>query len=231
MFFFPWEGMVRMKYTVDRAEVRRYMGLRGHTEDTAVERLIDKAIEIVQAAAVPKHVCREASFSLQSDAVLFSNQTVRSSSLRAYLDNCSQAVAFAATLGSEVDRIITKDSILHPALAVAEQAAATSLLESYSDACCLKLELPFLARGLHFKPRFSPGYADCPLDSQELLLAYLDAYKRIGLTLTDHCMMTPIKSISAWIGVSDEESSCTGHGCAMCSKTNCDFRNEEISNE
>ena len=51
--------------------------------------------------------------------------------------------------------------------------------------------------------RFSPGYGDLPLALQEELLAAVEAGKRIGLATTQGHMLTPMKSVSAIIGLQD----------------------------
>ena len=52
--------------------------------------------------------------------------------------------------------------------------------------------------------RFSPGYGDFDLKYQKDILEYLDANKKIGISLTDSLMMIPTKSITAIIGIKRE---------------------------
>ena len=51
--------------------------------------------------------------------------------------------------------------------------------------------------------RFSPGYGDLPLSLQEELLSAVEAGKRIGLATTAGYMLTPMKSVTAIIGLQD----------------------------
>ena len=51
--------------------------------------------------------------------------------------------------------------------------------------------------------RFSPGYGDRPLSMQDDLLAAVEAGKRIGLATTQGHMLTPMKSVTAIIGLQD----------------------------
>ena len=53
--------------------------------------------------------------------------------------------------------------------------------------------------------RYSPGYGDLPLSLQKDLLATLEAGKRIGLSVTESNMLTPLKSVTAIIGLRDIE--------------------------
>jgi cobalamin-dependent methionine synthase I len=49
--------------------------------------------------------------------------------------------------------------------------------------------------------RFSPGYGDLPLEFQKTVFLLLNPEKYIGLTLSESLLMTPIKSVSAIIGI------------------------------
>ena len=49
--------------------------------------------------------------------------------------------------------------------------------------------------------RFSPGYGDLSMNTIEDIIAILNAQKRIGLSVTRSLMMTPIKSVTAILGI------------------------------
>ena len=52
--------------------------------------------------------------------------------------------------------------------------------------------------------------------------------KEIGVTLTDSLLMTPAKSVTALIGMSETEQACPVHGCAACPMGgDCAYRREE----
>ena len=53
----------------------------------------------------------------------------------------------------------------------------------------------------------------------------LDTPRRIGLTVTDSCMLAPMKSVTAVIGIAETEGS-TAEGCEDCDKQNCGFRRQ-----
>jgi len=55
------------------------------------------------------------------------------------------------------------------------------------------------------KPRFSPGYGDLPLETQREIFDVLDCSRRIGLMLNDSLLMSPTKSVTAFVGVGGEE--------------------------
>ena len=56
------------------------------------------------------------------------------------------------------------------------------------------------------RPRFSPGYGDFPLEFQKDIFNLLSPNKRIGLTLNNSLLMSPTKSVTAVVGIVDEEN-------------------------
>lgn len=213
---------------IDRQEVCRYLGVRGAHPDKALSELIDRAIDNVTKAASPRCVSRTMPASVKDGVVTVGALAIRSADLARHLDACDEVIVFGATLGSGVDRLLQRDTLMAPALAVTEQAAAAALMEMYADERCRDLASPYEETGRWLRPRYSPGYGDFSLEYQPLLLQLLDANKRIGLTATAAHMLTPMKSITALIGVSTQKRACYTGGCAMCGKRDCLFRKEEI---
>ena len=78
--------------------------------------------------------------------------------------------------------------------------------------------------GYYIRPRFSPGYGDFDIAHQDMILRMLDTAKKIGLTLTGGNMLTPSKSVTAVIGLSETETSCHIKGCEACQKKDCAYR-------
>ena len=51
------------------------------------------------------------------------------------------------------------------------------------------------------KPRFSPGFGDLSLENQKKIFSFLRCSQQIGLTLNDSLVMSPEKSVTAFIGL------------------------------
>ena len=100
---------------------------------------------------------------------------------------------FCGTLGPNVDRAIRKHR-LHPSLALVWDAVGTAAIEQLCDDFCSHLPKPQ-------RPRFSPGYGDLPLETQGPLLQLLEAERLLGVGLTDSLLMTPTKSVTAFVGL------------------------------
>lgn len=76
--------------------------------------------------------------------------------------------------------------------------------------------------------RFSPGYADFPLEVQPKLLELLDAPRRIGLTVSPGLLLVPTKSVTCVIGVGEHLPKKRKKTCKDCTLGgSCSFRRSD----
>lgn len=115
------------------------------------------------------------------------------------LRGCKSAIVLAVTTGIAVDRLLNKFSVTSASRHFITDAVASAAAESFCD---------FMDNMLRKNPdkphRFSPGYGDLPLEIQPRILDMLNASKNIGITINKSLLMTPVKSITAIMGVCDE---------------------------
>ncbi len=146
--------------------------------------------------------------------------TLSSKNLSKQLEGCETAIVFAATVGVGIDRLIQKYSRISPSKALMFQAIGAERVEALCDRFCADIKAEYQKE---LRPRFSPGYGDLPITSQKELFAVLQCEKQIGLTLTSSFMMTPSKSVTAIVGLSD-----TGvvikNKCSLCQMQHCTQR-------
>lgn len=210
---------------ISRGEIRRYLGYGKNEGDETVNALIEKCVRELMAVASPKSISREYPMKLLSeDWIDFTVFKTRSRSLSRNLADCQQVILFAATLGAGVDMLLHKYTKLQMSKAVIMQAAATAMIEEYCDEENRKRKQEYENRKQYLRPRFSPGYGDFPLECQKDITAVLETPKRIGIMLTDSLLMTPSKSVTAVMGVSEKPYRCEIKGCEACGKTDCVYR-------
>ena len=132
----------------------------------------------------------------EEDYVNFQFTKVKSKNLYKNLQGCDKAFVFAVTVGIGVDRLLARLNMMSQAKHFITDALSSAAVESYCD------YVNELIQGdLKTKPRFSPGYGDLPLDIQPDILGVLSADKTLGITLNSSLLMTPVKSITAIMGV------------------------------
>lgn len=152
----------------------------------------------------------------------------KSEKLAANLKDCSNAVVFAATIGIEIDRLIAKYGRISPSKALCFQAIGAERIEALCNTFNDEITQDCQDKGLFTRARYSPGYGDLSLNFQKNIFSVLDCPRKIGLSLNESLIMSPSKSVTAIIGISDKpkpsDNSCTKHSCNNCSKTDCSFR-------
>ena len=143
------------------------------------------------------------------------------------LKNCSRILVFAATVGIEVDRLIARYGAMSPTKALFFQAIGAERIESLCDIFCIEQREEKKKIGKGTRARFSPGYGDFPIDMQRDIFKVLDPSKRIGLTLNESMLISPSKSVTAIIGISDDVS-CEGgeRNCKTCNNVDCEYRRD-----
>lgn len=135
---------------------------------------------------------------MEGSAVDCSLFAVHSKDLAKNLAGCRRVVVFCATIGMEFDRLIARYSHLSPAKALMLQAIGTERVEALCDAFCRTLESE---SGISCRPRFSCGYGDLDIETQKKIFSLLQCQKHIGVYLNGSLLMTPTKSVTAFVGV------------------------------
>ena len=125
----------------------------------------------------------------------------RSEKLRKNLEGCDRTVLFAATIGSGIDRLIRRFEKADPKLGLLLQGLGAERVESLCDVFNADVTAICESAGGSTCMRYSPGYGDLSIEVQRQFLPLLDAERRLGITLSDSCLMSPSKSVTAIIGI------------------------------
>lgn len=184
---------------VDKREVLRYAGVRESDENT--ELLLDQCINEVSNKLAYKVCYGEFDISFSDDAVDLGFAKTTSVSLRKRLDGCNKIILFCASVGVEIDRLITRYSIVSPSRAVILQALGSERVEALCDAFCEEVKGELKRENSDITHRFSPGYGDLPLALQSDIFLALNPTKRLGVVLNDNLFMSPSKTVTAIIGI------------------------------
>lgn len=132
--------------------------------------------------------------------ISFADVVFYSESLGINLKDCRQVFLVAVTIGPQVDALIRRTQVLDSVKASILQAAGAMFAEKTIELINAQIKDLAASQNTKCKPRFSPGYGDVPLTIQKDFFRLLPCSK-IGLSLMDTLIMSPEKSITAFIGL------------------------------
>jgi hypothetical protein len=118
-----------------------------------------------------------------------------------HLPTADEVVCFVLTIGPSLEKRVSElaeDDELLEALFL--DTAGWLAIEDAARAFRAHLTARIRAESLHLSPRLGPGYLDWSLTEQAEFFS-LFAGHRLDVVLSDHCVMTPKKSISGLFGL------------------------------
>ena len=179
-------------FEINKIELAARLKTDVNFEDELLSKCIDEFNQIVNY----KYAYVKVPVSTTNDVCDFGFATVKSASLSRVLASSKEVFIMAVSTGIEVDRLITKLYLKKDPSAFFIDAIDSAAIESFADYINEKI-----CQNLNTTNRFSPGYADFPLDFQKDLIARINANQTVGITVNNELFMTPMKSITAIIGI------------------------------
>ncbi len=178
---------------VNRRELAARLGVVRNYSDDLIESCMKRLEKIIQYKCAYIRCNVDMS---EENICDFRFMRVESRNLYRNLSGCSEAFVMAMTCGIAVDRELAKLKITSLAEYFVTDGIASAAIDSFADYAVKKM------RGeLKTPPRFSPGYGDFSLSFQVPLLERLNAHGLLGINLDSAYLMTPMKSITAVMGI------------------------------
>lgn len=226
--------MELINHEINRKEIYRYLGYKGQIPDPYIQNVIEEVIQTMVNQTQPRFLYQKYRCRVKDDMIQFLTMkeekdvfSVESRNLANNLTGCEEVILLVATLGIEADKLLQRYSIMNMAKASIAQACGAACIEAFCNQIQEMIRLEEQKEGKFLRPRFSPGYGDLPLSVQVSVFAQLECTKRLGLTLTEDLLMYPTKSVSAFIGITNNRQDCHIDKCSTCPNTECEFRNED----
>lgn len=174
---------------IEKSEVARYLGYKNSAPDETISKLIDqKTSELkcdLKVCYLPLNVEQN-----NGEKIDFGYFSVASRDFSQFIGESKEIVLFGATIGIEFDRLLKREMVLSPSGASVLQAVGTAKIEALCDLFCAEFCT---------KARFSAGYGDLDISVQKEIFKVLNLEKNIGVSLTESFLMTPTKSVTAFL--------------------------------
>ena len=188
---------------INEKEILRYAGVGANTEE--IRTLMNECLTLC-LECLSYNVCYTfLPIKRNADGIDLGFAVTNSKSLKKNLDGCHSIVLFAATLGSGLDRLIARYSALAPSKAFMLQAIGAERIEALCNEFNQEIADELKKQGKLTAPRFSAGYGDFPLGLQRDICRVLDVQRKTGITLQESLIMLPTKSVTAIIGIKNQE--------------------------
>ena len=140
-----------------------------------------------------------------------------------YLRKSSLTALFICTAGDIFTRMTSEYNTQGEYLeAFVVDAIGSLTVENAMDRIQEDLSDKLEEKNLKISNRYSPGYCNWALSGQKELFRLI-GQNEVGITLTDSCLMSPIKSVSGIIGIGSDVKK-RAYGCEICRNTDCIYR-------
>lgn len=206
------------------------LGPLGYGKGAAVEPSIMEQIlsetarceQTIRGKAI--HACVEIE-RLDDDAIAANGVTVNDETLVSSLDGAESFAVAVCTVGADIDELIgehfSKGDFLRGMIA---DVFASRAVEAVAEGCAALICAEARSRNLSASGHLSPGYGKWDVTGQRAVFALLDP-SPIGVSLNEHCMMQPRKSVSFVIPLlKGEVHAAERRHCRDCDFENCDYR-------
>lgn len=209
---------------INRAEALRYMG---YTEepDARISAVIDECEQELLKEARPQFVWRVFNILRNEREIYLSDCDfpLEGKDIAEHLRGCDKAAVVCSTLSSDADRFLKKLDVSDSMKAVISDALANALIEQVSENA--RQDILANMPGYSTTWCYGAGYGDFPLDCAPMLIASVDAVRKIGVCCTATKMLTPRKTIIGVVGLYRGELDKKRKSCEDCNaKDTCKFR-------
>lgn len=211
--------------TIDKSLVLQYLGHTGQHINADLDKIINDCMSLSDGMSKKRHVFKVFKCMPVEDGVqlLGTNVVLPGQDIKKHLEGAYKCVLFCGTIGIEVDNHLRKLYSTDMTKAVVFDGCCTALIESYCDEIELTIKAMAKAENKFITSRYSPGYGDFLIESQNDFLLLLDTARQIGVTIEN--VMVPLKSVTAIIGFVDSEPKDIKPACETCNiRENCEYK-------
>lgn len=213
---------------LNNSQILKYIGYSNNVSvDHQTKNQIEEGTKIIKKLLQPKYIFKKYnSFNILDDQLKLNDHfIIESNDLCNHLKESKSIVILAVTLGMKVEQLIKKEMLINPSNGLILDAIASEYVEKCANEACNMI----ISEELKFRnTRFSPGYGDLSLETQEKIVDVLDTGRKIGLYSNDSFLLLPSKSITAFFGLFDRRKTLK-KSCKNCQFLGrCRYRDEGV---
>ncbi|MDR0540584.1 MAG: hypothetical protein LBH19_00040 [Dysgonamonadaceae bacterium] len=143
--------------------------------------------------------------------------------IKSYMKGAEYLALFTCTAGTIFTDLASRYNQAGDYLeAFVADAIGSLTVEKAMDTIQTQLEEEMKAGGLSITNRYSPGYCNWPVSGQRELFDAMGEMP-VAISLTESCLMLPVKSVSGIIGVGRNMKK-RAYACRICKNKNCIYR-------
>ena len=216
--------MISEVSSINKTEALRYMGYKEKPDDRIMEIISECEKELLKAAR-PQYVWRVFNLQRIGKSLTLSecDFELEGHDIAEHLRGCDKAAVICSTLSSDTDRFLKKLDVSDSMKALITDALANAMVEQVSEEA--RKDVLNNMPGYSTTWCYGAGYGDFPIESAPLLIASVDAVRKIGVCCTATNMLTPRKTIIGVVGLSRGELEKKRRNCEDCNmKGTCRFR-------
>jgi len=209
------------KIVLTKDQIKKTMGYSNEIPDV-IDTAIDKCLKLIPEISEAK-----LTYKIFNDIIIshdsFKINTTDfncNKNIAVYIKKSSLLLLLTATIGKKIDEHIEKyNNEKEMLLSFTLDTCGSELIENLADYFQNILSALYLNKGLKITNRYSPGYCGWDIIEQKKLFSLLSA-SDTGIVLTESCIMKPVKSISAVIGIGEDVKK-SAYACQTCTQENC----------
>lgn len=193
--------------------------------DERISAVIDECERELLREARPQFVWRVFSIQRSEKRLMLADcdYELEGKDIAEHLRGCDKAAVLCSTLSSDTDRFLKKLDVSDSMKAVITDSLANAMIEQVNEQA--RQDILANMAGYSTTWCYGAGYGDFPIESAPLLIASVDAVRKIGVCCTATHMLTPRKTIVGIVGLFRGELDKKRRSCEDCSaKDTCRYR-------
>ncbi len=202
-------------HSLDAHRVHIFAQGRGAANIT--DEAVQDACRTILSKLRPKGIYQQCFYDPESKSILCDQPfTVKGEDLPMRLERATIILGLALTLGKEVEEVIDQAFVAkdfnHGILLDSSAAIA---LQSLTEEMTTYLDVIGAKKGYKVQWRWSPGTGDWPANQEKDVVKAVHG-ETIGLSFTDSGMITPRKTLVAFVGLEFSGDGCSPTACSSC---------------